>query len=91
MAMFGEHLGDGRTLRAVTIAAALACATATAFGAAAERYAEGYVETGGLRLSEVSASGHSGSAIDYATTGSIQGEGRTEVVILGPCDRAEGH
>jgi hypothetical protein len=92
MAIFAEDLGDRRTLQAVAVAAAIACAAATATGAAAERYAERYVETSGSRFSAILALHPSGNAIDYVTTGSIQGEGRRELVILGPCsDGAEGH
>jgi hypothetical protein len=89
--MFADHPGDGQTLRAATVTAAMACAVATAFGAAAERYAERYVDTGGPRISELGLPRPSGNAFDYATTGSIGGGSRRELFVIGPCgDRAEG-
>jgi len=89
MAWFIDDSGDGRILRAATAAAAIACAGATAFGAAVEHYAEQYVAFAGS-APEAAAQRPPSNAIDYATTGSIQGPGNSRFVVLGPCgDRTE--
>ena len=83
--LFGS-LGDGQTVRAVAFGAAIACAGATALGLGVERYAE---------ISGPPALAHSlprppANATDYATTGSLGGEGRRELVVLGPCGDEAG-
>ncbi len=90
MAWFFDDSGDGRILRAATAAAAIACAGATAFGAAVEHYAEQYVAFAGSAAPDAAAQRPPSNAIDYATTGSIQGPGNSHFVVLGPWgDRTE--
>ncbi len=74
-------------VRAVAIAAAIACIGATALGVEAERYAEIAGPPAFARLLPRPPA----NATDYATTGSLGGEeGRHALVVLGPCGDEAG-
>ena len=77
--LFG-NLGDGQTIRAVALGAAIACAGAAAIGLGAKRYAE----TGDTPASAELLPQPPANAIDYATTGKLVREERRAFVVLGP-------
>ncbi len=78
--MFGDS-GDGQKVRAVATGAAITCAGATVLGLGAARYAE--IEAPLPKVESVANAPV--KTIDYATTGSVGGETRHEVVVLNPC------
>ncbi len=79
--MFGAF-GDGQTIRTVVIGAAITCAGATFLGLGAERFAGIEAPLAGVG----SVARAPVNAIDYARTGSLIGDKRDELVVLGPCD-----
>jgi hypothetical protein len=86
--LFG-NLGDGDTVRAFGTVAAAATLAAIVFGAEAERYAQAHRPA--LPLTSIPAPKVSGlsqprlNGVDYATTGSVEPDGRRELVVLGTC------
>ncbi len=84
----------GKTVRTVAAGAAVACIAATALGVEAERLAQsaGPTMISNLFPRPLPSLGLHANAIDFATTGSIQTEGRHELVVLGPCgDQTDRH
>ena len=84
-------LREGKAVRTIAAGAAVACVAATALGVEVERLAQ----SGGSTMIATLFSGPRPSlglhanAIDFATTGSIQADGRHELVVLGPCGDPE--
>jgi hypothetical protein len=79
-----EEWGEGRTLQAAAAFAIVACGVAAALGAGAERFAERQLALAGP-ASEAVVFHPPLNTIDFATTGSIQGESKKGLVVLGPC------
>jgi hypothetical protein len=89
---FFGTFGDGRTIRAFGLIAAFASLAAVAFGEAADRYARneppGFLTSLLPQLRSLGLARPPANAVDYATTGSVQADGRSELVVLGPCSDA---
>lgn len=87
-------LGEGKTVRTIAAGAAVAFVAATALGVEVERLAQsgGSTMIGMLFSGPRPSPGLHANAIDFATTGSIQADGRRELVVLGPCgDQSDRH